>query len=75
VAGMSPTVALAIGTACGVTAFTRLIFTGLIFAGIIVGPEGGAAISAAVLAAAAAWVTAAALDKRTSTIPDSPAAA
>jgi H+/Cl- antiporter ClcA len=75
VAGMSPTVALAIGTACGVTAFTRLIFTGLVFAGLVVGPAGGAAISAAVLAAAAAWVTAAVLDRRAGTIPDSPAAA
>jgi H+/Cl- antiporter ClcA len=73
VAGMSPTVALAIGTACGVTAFTRLIFTALVFAGLMVGPAGGAAISAAVLAAASAWVMAAVLDKRRSTIPDSPA--
>jgi membrane associated rhomboid family serine protease len=66
-------VALAIGTACGVTAFTRLIFTALVFAGLMVGPAGGAAISAAVLAAASAWVMAAVLDKRRSTIPDSPA--
>jgi H+/Cl- antiporter ClcA len=73
--GMSPTVALAIGTACGVTAFTRLIFTALIFAGLMVGPSGGAAISAAVLAAAAAWVAGALLDRRADVVPDSPAAA
>jgi H+/Cl- antiporter ClcA len=68
--GMSPTVALAIGTACGVTAFTRLVFTALVFAGLMVGPAGGAAVSAAVLAAASAWVTAAVLDKRSNVIPD-----
>lgn len=62
--GMSPTVALAIGTACGMAAFSRLIFSALVFVLLLVGPENADVIPAAVLAACTAWVVAHALDKR-----------
>ena len=71
-AGMSPTVAVAIGTACGVTAFTRLIFTSLVFAALLVGSASGAAMPAAVLGATASWITGVVLDKRASAIPGTP---
>jgi H+/Cl- antiporter ClcA len=61
---MSPTVAVAIGTAAGMAAGTRLLFAAVLFAGLLVGTAGLDAIPAAVLAAAAAWLTVSALDKR-----------
>jgi H+/Cl- antiporter ClcA len=64
VADMSPTAALAIGTACGMAAFTRLIFASLVFVLLISGTAGLGAIPAAVLAAATAWVVGKLLDER-----------
>lgn len=62
--GMSPTVALAIGTACGMAAFSRLIFSSLIFVLLLVGPSNADVIPAAVLAACTGWLVAHTLDKR-----------
>jgi H+/Cl- antiporter ClcA len=56
VVGMSPTVAVAIGAACGMAAFTRLIVTSLVFAALLVGVAGTAALPASVLAAVTAWL-------------------
>ncbi len=55
--GMSPTVALAIGSAAGMAATTRLLLTSCVFATLLVGAPGADAVPAAVLAACAAWVT------------------
>jgi H+/Cl- antiporter ClcA len=60
---MSPTVAVAIGTAAGMAAGTRLLFASVLFAGLLVGSAGLDAIPAAVLAAAAAWLTVSATDE------------
>jgi H+/Cl- antiporter ClcA len=60
---MSPTVAIAMGTAAGMAAGTRLLFAAVLFAGLLVGTAGVDAIPAAVLAAAAAWLTVKALDR------------
>ena len=60
----SPTLAIAVGTAAGMAAQARLIVSGLLFAAILVGLAGTDAIPAAVLAAAAAWITSTALDRR-----------
>jgi H+/Cl- antiporter ClcA len=60
---MSPTVAVAMGTAAGMAAGTRLLFAAVLFAGLLVGTAGVDAIPAAVLAAAAAWLTVKALDR------------
>ena len=54
--GMSPTLAVATGTAAGMAAATRLLFAPLLFALLLVGTNGIDAIPAAVLAAASAWV-------------------
>lgn len=61
---MSPTVALGIGVACGMAAFSRLIFSALVFVLLLVGVENADVIPAAVLAACTAWVVARSLDKR-----------
>jgi hypothetical protein len=45
-------------------ATTRLILTPIVFAALLVGHDGADAVPAAVLAAAAAWMTAAVLDPR-----------
>ena len=58
----SPTLAVAVGTAAGMAAATRLIFSSLVVAALLVGSNGADAVPAAVLAAAAAWVTISALD-------------
>jgi H+/Cl- antiporter ClcA len=60
--GMSPTVAVAIGTAAGTAAMTRLLISSVLFAGLLVGRAGLDTIPVATIAAAAAWLTAAALD-------------
>ena len=44
---------------------TRLLITSVLFAGLLVGHAGQDAIPAAVLAAAAAWLTMQALERRT----------
>jgi H+/Cl- antiporter ClcA len=61
---MSTTAALAIGAACGMAAFTRLIFSSVIFVLLLEGTAGTAAIPAAVLAAATAWVVGRFLDTK-----------
>ena len=61
---VSPTLAVAVGTAAGLAAMTRLLFASLLFAALLVGIPGLDAIPAAVMAAAAAWVTRTALDRR-----------
>jgi H+/Cl- antiporter ClcA len=64
---MSPTVALAMGAAAGMAAQSRLLLSSMLFAAILVGSQGSDAVPAAVLAAAAAWLSATALERRTST--------
>jgi H+/Cl- antiporter ClcA len=61
---MSPTVAIAIGTAAGMAAATRLVLASLVVAALLVGTAGVDAVPAAVLAAVAAWLTVSALDKQ-----------
>jgi H+/Cl- antiporter ClcA len=60
--GVSPTLAIAVGAAAGMAAQTRLLISPLLFAALLVGSNGTDAIPAAVLAAAAAWLTVHALD-------------
>ena len=62
--GVSPTLAVAVGTAAGIAATTRLMLTPIVFSALLVGHNGLDTVSAAVLAAAAAWITLAALDPR-----------
>ena len=62
---MSPTFAVAIGAAAGMAAHGRFIVSSMLFAALLVGSQGVDTISGAVLAAAAAWIAATALDKRT----------
>jgi H+/Cl- antiporter ClcA len=64
--GTSPTLAIAVGTAAGMAAQTRLLFAPAIFAALLVGSAGAGATPAAVLASVAAWLTATALDRRVS---------
>jgi H+/Cl- antiporter ClcA len=61
---MSPTVAVAVGAAAGMAAATRLLFSSLLLAALLVGIPGLDATPAAVLAAAAAWLTRTAMDRR-----------
>ena len=58
----SPTLAVAVGTAAGMAAMTRLLFAPLLFAVLLVGPNGLNAMPAAVLASAAAWIVMAKID-------------
>jgi H+/Cl- antiporter ClcA len=62
--GVSPTLAIAVGTAAGMAAQARLLFSPLIFASLLVGRAGTDAIPAAVLASAAAWVVSQAIVAR-----------
>jgi H+/Cl- antiporter ClcA len=62
--GVSPTVAVAIGTATGMAAQTRMLVAPLVFAALLTGKAGLDVIPATVLAAAAAWLTATALGQR-----------
>jgi H+/Cl- antiporter ClcA len=61
---VSPTLAVAVGTAAGVAAATRLLISSLLIAALLVGTAGLDAIPAAVLAASGAWLMVMALDKR-----------
>ena len=61
---ISPTLAVAVGTAAGTVAMTRLVFSSIIFAGLLVGTAGLDAVPVAALAAVAAWLTMAAVDER-----------
>jgi chloride channel protein, CIC family len=60
----SPTFAVAVGTAAGMAAMTRLVFASLLFSLLLVGTVGLDTGPAAVLAASAAWVTTYALSRR-----------
>ena len=61
---VSPTLAVAVGAAAGMTAMTRLVLTAMLFAALLVGLNGIDAVPAAVLAATAAWLTITALERR-----------
>lgn len=61
---LSPTVAIALGTAAGMTAMTRMVVTPVLFAGLLVGRAGLDAIPVAVVATATAWLASAVLDHR-----------
>jgi H+/Cl- antiporter ClcA len=61
---VSPTLAIAVGSAAGMAAQTRLLFAPVLFATLLVGQEGLDATPAAVLAAVAAWLAMAALEPR-----------
>ena len=60
---VSPTLAVAVGAAAGMAAITKLLFAPLLFSALLVSSSGLDAISAAVLAAAGAWVTTNALEQ------------
>jgi H+/Cl- antiporter ClcA len=62
--GVSPTLAIAVGAAAGMAAGTRLLITSTLFASLLVGSAGVDAVPAAVLAAAAAWLTISFIDRR-----------
>jgi H+/Cl- antiporter ClcA len=61
---VSPTLAVSVGTAAGMAGATRLLFAPVLFATLLTGSEGLDAAPAAVLAAAAAWLVANALERR-----------
>jgi chloride channel protein, CIC family len=61
---VSPTLAVAVGTAAGMAAMTRLLFAPVLFAALLVGRDGLDAIPAAVLAAVAAWLIVNAVERR-----------
>ncbi len=71
--GTSPTVAVAAGAAAGIAAGTRLLFTPVLFGALLVGQNGLDAVPAAVLAAAAAWLTMQFIGLRRDARPESPA--
>jgi H+/Cl- antiporter ClcA len=66
---VSPTLAVAVGAAAGMAAGTRLLFAPVLFAALLVGRAGLDAVPAAVLASAAAWLTIAALERRSAASP------
>ena len=64
---ISPTLAVAIGTAAGMAAVTRMLLTPILFAALLVGPAGVDAVPGAVVAAATAWLVIATLERRRKT--------
>jgi H+/Cl- antiporter ClcA len=60
----SPTWAVAVGTAAGTAAVTRMLLTPMLFAALLVGTAGLDAVPSAVLAASAAWLVVKALELR-----------
>ncbi|HET6682742.1 MAG TPA: chloride channel protein [Gaiella sp.] len=62
--GVSPTLAVAVGTAAGMAAQTRLIVTPVILSALLVGSQGLDTVPAAVLATASAWLAMALVDRR-----------
>jgi H+/Cl- antiporter ClcA len=60
---VSPTLAVAAGTAAGSAAVTRLLFASIVIGSLLVGSAGGDAVPAAILAGVAAWVTVTALER------------
>ena len=63
---VSPTLAVAVGTAAGMAAATRLLFASLIVATLLVGTDAIDTVPATVLAASAAWLTATAIGRKAS---------
>ncbi len=61
---VSPTLAVAVGAAAGMTAATRLVLSSLVLAMLLAGTQNSDAMPAAVLAAVAAWLTMRVLDAR-----------
>ena len=61
---VSPTLAVAVGTAAGTAAMTRLLFASVLFAALLVGTDGLDTVPAASLAGVAAWLTMAGIDER-----------
>jgi H+/Cl- antiporter ClcA len=61
---VSPTLAVAVGTAAGMAAVTRMLLTPILFAALLVGPAGVDAVPLAVIAAATAWLVIALLERR-----------
>jgi H+/Cl- antiporter ClcA len=61
---VSPTLAVAIGTAAGMTSMTSFLFSSVLFAALLTGRAGVDAIPAAVLAAVSAWLTVQVLRRR-----------
>lgn len=73
---VSPTWAIAAGAAAGMAAMSRLLLSSILFATLLTGTAGLDAVPAAVLAAAAAWITATALERPASApalVPEAPA--
>jgi H+/Cl- antiporter ClcA len=70
---VSPTLAVAVGTAAGMAAATRLLFASLIVATLLVGSSAIDTVPATVLAAAAAWLTATTLAKKAEAASAKPA--
>ncbi len=62
---VSPTFAVAVGTAAGMAAMTKLLFAPLLFSALLVGSGSVDAVPAAVFAASAAWVVTHGLERRT----------
>ena len=61
---VSPTFAVSVGAAAGMAAYGRFVLTAMLFAALLVGSQGFDTIPGAVLAAAAAWLTVTAMDRR-----------
>jgi H+/Cl- antiporter ClcA len=61
---VSPTWAVAVGTAAAMAAMTKLLFASLVISAALVGTAGVDTVPAAVLAAVAAWVVTSALERR-----------
>lgn len=72
---VSPTWAIAAGAAAGMAAMSRLLLSSILFAALLTGTAGLDAVPAAVLAAAAAWLTATALERPSppALVPEAPA--
>jgi hypothetical protein len=66
---VSPTWALAVGAAAGMAGQTRLVISAVLFSSLLVGSAGVDTVSAAALAAAAAWITTTALSRETDPKP------
>jgi len=64
VLGVSPTLAIAVGTAAGMAAQTRLLFSPLLFSALLVGSAGTDTLPAAVFASVTAWLLTSALTRR-----------
>jgi H+/Cl- antiporter ClcA len=60
----SPTLAVAVGTAAGMAAATKLLFSSLVIAALLVGGDAADAVPAAVLAAVSAYLGVTALERR-----------